>query len=367
MRSRATQNTTTIGGYGNALYQRDFNAKTATATLERLVLFVGHRFGRGIAFFSEIEVEDAKVSGGENGGEVAVEQAYVRFSLTPNHYATAGLFIPRIGILNEDHLPTSFNGNERTQVETYIIPSTWRELGIGFYGAEPSLGLYYSAAVVNGLNSAGFEHGTVIRGGRFEGRQASANNLAVTGAVQIRDGSLTLQASGYYGGTVGLAVEAAETLKLASGMFGTPVLVAEAHAQYEADGFSAKILGAMVSIPNAFEINRAYGNNTPQQSFGAYAEAAYNVLEGMKGMEGQALNLFARYERLDMNQQIPSNGTLDPLLQQDHVTGGASFLPTPNVVVKADVRFMHTGTPSPLPAGFKPNNTFLNLGVGYSF
>ncbi|MGB2868347.1 MAG: hypothetical protein WBD36_07850 [Bacteroidota bacterium] len=367
MRSRSIQNTTTVGGYGNALYQRDFNAKIATATLERLVLFVGHRFGRGIAFFSEIEIEDAKVSGGENGGEVAVEQAYVRFNLIPNHYATAGLFIPRIGILNEDHLPTSFNGNERTQVETNIIPSTWRELGVGFYGSEPTLGLYYSAAVVNGLNSEGFRHGSVIRGGRFEGRRASANNLAVTGAVQIHDGDFKFQLSGYYGGSVGLATQDAETLKLASGMFGTPVLLAEADAQYEVDGFSTRILGTMVTISNAFEINRAYGNNTPQQAFGAYIEAAYNVLEGMKGLEGQTLALFVRYEKLDMNQQIPSNATLDPTLRQDHVTAGLSFLPTPNVVVKADARFMHSGTPSPTPTGFKPNNTFLNLGVGYSF
>ena len=133
-------NSTVIGGYGNAFYRQDFNKKTSIADLERVVLFVGHNFG-DISFFSELEMEDAKVTGGEDGGEIAFEQAYLKFNLDPNHYITVGLFLPRIGILNVDHLPNSFNGNERTQVETFITPSTWRELGIGFYGSLNHLSL----------------------------------------------------------------------------------------------------------------------------------------------------------------------------------------------------------------------------------
>jgi len=98
---------TTLGGYGNAFYQRNFNTKTSTVNLERLVLFVGHKFNKKISFFSELEVEDAKVSGGEEGGEVAFEQAYLKFNLNPNNYLVAGLFLPRIGILNENNTPES--------------------------------------------------------------------------------------------------------------------------------------------------------------------------------------------------------------------------------------------------------------------
>ncbi|HYQ87888.1 MAG TPA: hypothetical protein VES59_11655, partial [Bacteroidota bacterium] len=180
---------TTIGGYGNALYRRDVRQETAHVDLERVVIFVGHRFTPEIAFFSELEMEDAKVGGGHDGGEIALEQAYVKFSIDPDHYITAGLFLPRLGILNENHLPTSFNVNERSQVETYVIPATWRELGVGFYGTLSASSLTYSAAIVNGLNSAGFQHGSGIREGRFEGRNASANNLAVTGSLQLNPGS----------------------------------------------------------------------------------------------------------------------------------------------------------------------------------
>src|SRR4030095_613992 len=88
---------TTIGGYGNAFYQRDFNLETSTVNLERFVLFVGHKFNNKISFFSELEVEDAKVEGGEAGGEIALEQCYLKFNLNPDHYFVAGLFLPRIG------------------------------------------------------------------------------------------------------------------------------------------------------------------------------------------------------------------------------------------------------------------------------
>ena len=77
---------TSIGGYGNAVYTNDFNAKQATIDLERVVLFVGHSFG-SISYFSELEMEDAKVSGDElGGGEIAFEQAYLKFNLDQSHY-----------------------------------------------------------------------------------------------------------------------------------------------------------------------------------------------------------------------------------------------------------------------------------------
>ena len=364
---------THIGGYGNAFYQRDFNTEYSSINLQRVVLFVGHKFSKKISFFSELEVEDAKVSGGEEGGEIAFEQAYLKFNLNPNNYISAGLFLPRIGILNENHLPNTFFGNERTQVETFIIPSTWRELGIGYYGNRNSLN--YSIAVVNGLNSASFEHGNVIRDGRFEGREASANNLAVTGALLFTKNNFKAQVSGYYGGSVGLAPLQADSLQLTSGFFGTPVMVGDANVQYEAKGFSFRALGTVVSIADAESINRAYASNTPELAYGAYAEAGYDLLKFCKKAHTQQLFLFGRYETLDMNSKIPENGIIDGTLKQQHILFGFSYLPINNVVMKADVRMLSTGeenpaliiNPNPNAPAYQTNNTFLNLGLGFSF
>lgn len=366
---------TTIGGYGNAFYKRDFNQEHSTINLERFVLFVGHKFNRKISFFSELEVEDAKVTGGEEGGEIALEQCYLKFNVNPGNYFVAGLFLPRIGILNENHFPTTFNGNERTRVETFILPSTWRELGVGYYGKLNRFPLSYSVGIINGLNSAAFEHGTVIREGRFEGRNATANNLAVTGALQFNKNNFKVQVSGYYGGSVGLAPPQADSLKLTSGFFGTPVILGEADLQYEAKGFSARILGSIISIPDASDINRAYANNTPQTAYGVYGEIAYNIFEQLKNLNKQQMILFVRYEKLDMNATIPANGIIDGTLDQQHIVAGINYLPIKNVAVKADLRFQHTGeqnpdliiNPNPAAPAYQVNNTFLNLGIGLSF
>jgi hypothetical protein len=370
-----SRSSTTIGGYGNAFYQRNSNQETSKIDLERFVLFTGHKFNDKISVFSELEVEDAKVTGGENGGEVSIEQAYLKFNLNANQYITAGLFLPRIGILNENHLPNTFNGNERNYVETFILPSTWRELGVGFYGNANNLPLNYSVAVVNGLSSGMFEHGDGIREGRFEGRNATGNNLAATAAVQYFPGKFKFQVSGYYGGTVGASKRKADSLGLNAGIFGTPVAIGEADMQYANNGLEIRVLGTVVSIPDASNINRAYANNTPQTEYGAYAEVGYDILHRAGNLNKKQLILFVRDEKFNVNAQVPSNGVIDGTLNQNHVVAGFTYLPIRNVAIKADVRFVHTGNqnpeliinPNPVALPYQPNYNLVDLGVAFSF
>lgn len=368
---------TVVSGYGEIHYQHDGNAQSAEANLARAVLFVGHQFTGRIAFFSELEVEDAKVEGGGLKGEVAMEQAYLKFSLNPRQYIVAGLFIPRIGLVNENHLPINFNGVERPTVEQLVIPSTWREIGVGFYGQTSSLPLTYSVALLNGLNNAGFEHGTGFEGGRAEGQVAGANNLAVTAAVQYFAGDWKFQASGYAGGTNPLAKKASDALQLESGPFGTPLYLGEADVQYNHKGISFKALGCNVSLPDAGKVNQAYDQNVAKQYYGAYAELGYNLLQTVKSAKWQSkqLNVFARYEMLDMNASIPDNGITDGTLKQTHLIAGLGYFPIPHVAIKADVRLLNTGAenqaltvnPNPNAEPYKQSNTFVNIGIGYSF
>ncbi len=366
---------TVISGYGSAFYQRDFNEQKAAISLERVVLFVGHRFNANIAFFSEMEIENAKLSGEGSGGEIAMEQAYLKFNLNSRHYITAGLFIPRIGLLNENHLPINFNGVERPVVEQLVIPATWRELGVGFYGRSKRIPVNYSVAVLNGLNSATFLHGTGLRDGRFEGSSATANNLAITAAIQYYYKDFTFQVSGYAGGTNGLSKRASDSLELNSGIFALPVYLGEANIQWAKNGFSVKALGAYISIPDASNINKAHNNNISNSMYGAYAEIAYNLFENNPKMKDHALNAFSRFEILDLNAGIPANAIYDGTEKQQHVVVGLTYLPIRNVVIKADVRLLHTGTenpalvinPSPVRIPYRQNNQFLNIGIGYSF
>jgi hypothetical protein len=76
-----------------------------------------------------------------------------------------------------------------------------------------------------------------------------------------------------------------------------------------------------------------------------------------------------------MNASIPANGLTDGTIKQNNLLLGFSYLPIPNVVIKADVRLLSTGgqnpllliNPSPSALPYQRNNTFLNLGMGYSF
>ena len=368
---------TVISGYGEVHFQKDYNAKQSEANLKRAILFVGHQFTGRIAFFSELEVEDAKVEGGSLSGEVAMEQAYLKFSLNPRQYIVAGLFLPRIGIINENHMPINFNGTERPLVEQLVIPSTWREIGIGFYGQTTALPFTYSIALLNGLNSAGFEHGSGFEGGRAEGQHAAANALAVTAALQYFAGNWKFQVSGYMSGTTQIAKRGADSLQLESGLFGSPLILAEADAQYSNNGITFKALGTSVSISRAENINKAFGNNTPSGMYGGYAELGYNLLQTAKKdkWKNKQLNVFARYEMLDLNASIPSNGIIDGTLKQTHIITGLCYYPIPHVVVKADVRLLKTGNynpvtvlnPNPSALPYNTNNSFLNIGIGYSF
>lgn len=369
-------NKTVVSGYGSAFYQRNFNIRQSTVTLERAVLFVGHKFNDRISFFSELEIENAKVAEGEvHGGEISMEQAFLKFNLNPKQYIVAGLFVPRIGILNENHLPSNFNGVERPLVETFVIPATWRELGVGFYGSSNRLPLNYSVALLNGLNSADFNHGDGIRGGRAEGSTAFANNLAITAALQYFISDVKFQVSGYMGGTVGLSPRGSDSLGLNSGAFGTPVYLGEADVQYAKNGFSAKALGAYVAYPDADKVNAAYAKNLATGMYGAYVELAYDLLYARK-KTGQLI-AFVRTEMLDLNSSVsaPPKAIYDGTEKQTHIVAGFSYLPLPNVVIKADVRLLHTGpqnpalviNPPPNALPYQQSNQFLNFGLGYSF
>jgi len=375
LNNNLSKSSTTIGGYGNAFYQRNNNLGTSSIDLQRFVIFTGHKFNDQISVFSELEVEDAKVTGGEPGGEVSIEQAYLKFNLNPNQYLVAGLIIPRIGILNENHLPNTFNGNERNYVETFIIPTTWRELGVGLFGNINGLPLNYSAGIMNGLSSATFEHGAGLESGKFEGKNATANNLAITASLQYYKGNFKAQVSGYYGGTVGVSKRKADSLGLASGIFAAPVALAEGDIQYESHGFALRALATFVSIPDAAAINRAYASNTPQTEFGAYAELGYDLFYNSTRPSQKQFIVFVRDERFNINATIPSNGIIDGTLNQNHVVAGFTYLPIRNVAIKADVRFIHTGNqnpelvtnPNPVALPYQVNNNLVDLGVAFSF
>src|SRR6059058_2435487 len=65
----AAQERTTVGGYGEVHYTNPTGPKTPpVVNLARFVVYLAHSFDDRLAFRSELEVEDAKIEGGQGWG-----------------------------------------------------------------------------------------------------------------------------------------------------------------------------------------------------------------------------------------------------------------------------------------------------------
>src|SRR5216117_1662265 len=181
LRMLAAQEHTTVGGYGEVHYTNPTGPKTPpVVNLARFVVYLAHSFDERLAFRSELEVEDAKIEGGQAGGEVSLEQAYLDYRLGDWITLRTGLVLPPIGIINETHEPPTFNGVDRPGFDHDLIPTTWREIG---------------------LRADGLSAGEGIREGRQEGRQASFANPSVTGRLEWARPGVKIGGSFWYGGT----------------------------------------------------------------------------------------------------------------------------------------------------------------------
>jgi hypothetical protein len=122
----------TIGAYGEMLYNQP-EGDNGELDVQRLVLLLGYRFNDRTQFVTEIEMEHVE--------EIFVEQAFVNYNVGNNVNLRGGLMLVPMGIINEFHEPTTFNGTERPAMDNVIVPTTWRELGIGVNGRFDDLSL----------------------------------------------------------------------------------------------------------------------------------------------------------------------------------------------------------------------------------
>jgi hypothetical protein len=348
--------TTSVGGYGEVHYTNASGPDTpGEINVRRFVLYLAHTFNEHLAFRSELELEDAKIEGGEEGGEVALEQLYLDYLISPAFTLRAGLLLPPVGIVNEIHEPPTFNGVERPLFDRDVLPTTWREIGIGAVGTLPgSSGLSYRMFLVNGLRADGFDAVSGIRGGRQEGKEASFANPSLTGRLEWVRPGLRVGGSFWYGGS------ANQDPALGDGSFDNAVALLSADVRYDVGPLMFRGVVANVSIADADQINAAYGGEVGSRIAGGYVEGAYNVLSALAPASTQRLNAFLRHERYDTQADVPDGVVRDESLARRITTFGLSYKPVYNVVFKGDYQLRRTK------AGLAEGE-LLSLGVGYQF
>lgn len=344
----------TLSGYMEMHLNKVEDLPTAV-DFHRFVLMIGHSFSDRLKFWSEVEVEHAFVEGGEKTGEVAVEQAYVDLMIHRRLNLRAGMVLVPVGIQNERHEPPTFNGVERTFVDSVIVPTTWRDTGVGLFG-DLGRGFSYRAYVLPGLNAAEFSADEGIAGGRQQGSRADASDPAVTGRLEFRRAGLTAGASMWSGGS-GFGLIRLDIKP-------PTVSVSSLDARYRRGRHELRGQWSMVNIGAAADLNRALqsqsGNspNIASRLMGAYAEAATRVSPNAWAHE---VVVFGRYEKFDTQNKMPAGFLPLEELQRSAWVAGATYYPDPDVAFKVDF-VRERNKSSVVQAPWQ-----LNMGVGWWF
>jgi hypothetical protein len=330
---------TAVGGYGELTLNAPSNG-TAVVDLRRFVLFVGHNFTDRIRFYSEVEVEHA-VSSADDAGEVEIEQAYLDGLVGRRLNLRAGLLLMPVGIINVYHEPPTFNGVDRPEVDTLIIPSTWREPGLGIFG-ELATGLSYQLYFINGFNANGFTAEAAVADGHQEAMLAAARDFGAVGRLSYEPMLATIVGvSGYY---------ASSGNSLRSTVGSVPVGLVEVDARTRYRGFTARAELAMLFIGDTTKLNQALAANDPaasvpvaQRSQGGYLEAGYDLLRLIAPSTDQSVTVFARYDYANTQASV-TQGSIDAGFLPDNsfirhiITAGLVYRPIPQIALKADYR-----------------------------
>ena len=329
-----------LGGYGEAsanFFISDNEGpgeRRDVGDFVRFVTYIGYKFTDRIIMNSEIEFEHATTSSTttSSAGSVSVEFANLDFLLTEQANIRAGLVLMPMGFVNEIHEPLFYFGNLRPEVEQRIIPTTWRELGVGLHGTILP-GLTYRTYVTNSLNANGFSK-TNIRAARQSGNRALFEDLAWTARLDYTPmPGLQVGGSVFWGNTGQDQLFAGKKIDANLTLF-------EFHGQYQYHGLQLRALFAQGHIGDADVLSAALGANGPISSriVGGYAEVGYDILPVLFPGTDMSLSPFLRFERLDTQADVPAGFTPDRSRDIRVINTGLSFKPIPNVVIKLDYR-----------------------------
>jgi hypothetical protein len=340
----------TIGGYAQVDYNQPVNSGTYNnghLDVHRLVLLFGYKFSNRTQFITEIEVEHVK--------EIYVEQAFLDYRINNYMNLRAGLMLIPMGIVNEYHEPPTFNGVERPLLDNYIVPSTWRELGIGFTGNIINASIKYQAYIVNGF--ASYTDGPTLRGkdGLRKGRQKGAESFMsspnfTTKIEYYGFRGLNLGFSGYFGNTQsalfdGLEKNNADAVAHAdSSVVGISMIGLD--ARYNANGLMLRAQLNYANLSNTDQYN--YISNSENKvndlggaMFGYFVEAGYNVFQPAQNIKTELIPFF-RYSIVDTHHNVTGEIEKNDQYYRTVITTGLGWKVTRGAVLKADMQFLKT-------------------------
>ena len=372
---RLAQPRTVIGGYGQFVL-RALRAGTegefdVTASVRRLVLFVAHPITDDIRVYTEFEWENALACGACQGS-AEIEQAFVQWRLSGDLLALrTGLILVPMGIVNQWHEPPVFHGVERPMVDQFVIPTTWRELGVGFTGNYENLLRYelYLMTTMNPLRLS--EQG--LANARTFGSIAEAKAFSVTGRVEVEPLLGVIGGVSFIGSNLGPNADYYSDGGSADGRkrdLTLPLWGYSFDARMRRFGFEARLVWVQFFLPNSDALATSYRadgsplfpseameGSLPERIQGGYIELAYNVLS-LAHLSHELLG-FVRLETYDTQAAVPKGMPKNPALDVDELTVGLTYRPVPQLVFKTDLQLRDRR--------YGLDEVQYNLGFGYMF
>ena len=332
-----SESATGIGAYGEILLTAPIsNGEPTVVDVRRLVVFLGHNFTDRLRVYTELEVEHA-IASSEDKGEFEVEQLFLDYLIRRGINLRAGLILMPVGIVNQYHEPPTFNGALRPETDTRIIPSTWREVGGGAFGAVGPLRwqLYgVTSFRAHDLDAEG------LAAAHQEGQLARARDWGVVGRLDLQPiPGLDFGASGYHADS-GQGDAALAGARAA-------LWLVEGDVRFRWKGLEARAEFANLWIGDTDKINAARkadadamvppGDFLPvaRQLRGGYVEAGYNLLQPFHLARSPLLVVFGRYERTNTQAEVVGYSAA-PGRDRQLITAGFNLRPVAEVAVKVD-------------------------------
>ena len=366
-----------IGGYGEVCYSRNFFSDHVSRysepekhrndpshgkfDLPHAVIYLGYDFGKGWTFGTEIEFEHGgnglayekeNEEGGEweqeveKGGEVELEQFWIQKTFSPAANIRAGHIVVPVGLTNAHHEPLNFFTVYRPEGESTIMPSTWHQTGVSFFGRKGKF--RYEAQLLAGLNADNFTNvGWISKGHKSPLEYDVANKYGL--CLRIDNYSvpgLRIGLSGYYGHSIGNSYP-----RNAAGVdaeYKGEVIIGALDFTYRGHNWIVRGQADYGYLGDAGQLKYIYNRLNSKSPFhhsayvskNAYAvgiEAGYDVFSQIRAMRAdhQRLYLFGRYEAY--NPYASSTKGIDyDYTAVKRMAVGLNYQPIREVVIKAE-------------------------------
>lgn len=388
-----------VGGYGEVAMSRNFYSDHVSRysladehkndpshgrfDIPHAVIYLGYDFGKGWTMGTEIEFEHGGVGmayekedeeGGEweqeveKGGEVELEQFWIQKSF--GHWANikAGHIVVPVGLNNAYHEPLNFFTVYRPEGENTILPSTWHQTGVSFWGRTK--GWRYELQFLAGLNSDNFTNTGWIKKGPgtpTEGEIATKYGTALRIDNYCIKG-LRIGLSGYYGHAIGNSYpnnkDGAESKYKGVVAIGAIdftynnynwIVRGQADYGYLSDAKQLKYFTNRLNGLSPFHHSAFVSKN----AFAYGIEAGYNIFSQIEKLrqDNQKLYLFGRYEHYNPYASKTKNTSYDYTNVQ-RMAFGINYYPVKQIAVKAE--YSHRFLKSQY-----NNEPAINIGVAY--